>query len=96
MSTTESEFIAATEAVKEALWLQGLMEEIGLMSKPTLLYSDSQSAIHIMKNPTFHNRTKHIHVRMHFIREVIDMGDVEVVKIIIILPIRIKLSAINF
>ncbi|KAL6323281.1 hypothetical protein AAG906_029288 [Vitis piasezkii] len=62
LSTTEAEYIAITEASKELPWM-----------KKYLLYCDSQSAIHLNKNPTFHSISKHIDVRYHWIRDALDM-----------------------
>ena len=57
LSTTEAEFMAATDCIKEALWLQGLLMELGVEAKPALILSDNQSTIHLLKNPTFHDRS---------------------------------------
>ncbi|GKC21018.1 retrovirus-related pol polyprotein from transposon TNT 1-94 [Tanacetum coccineum] len=62
-STTEAEYMAMTEAVKEAIWLQGLFGELGISQKFVMMHSDSQSAIHLAKNQVYHARTKHIDVR---------------------------------
>ncbi|KAL0291599.1 UNVERIFIED_CONTAM: Retrovirus-related Pol polyprotein from transposon TNT 1-94, partial [Sesamum radiatum] len=62
LSTTEAEYIAATEAFKEALWLEGIVNEIGFLKQKVTIFSDSQSAIQLCKNPVFHDRTKHIDV----------------------------------
>lgn len=70
LSTTESEYIAASQCVKELIWLRSIFHEI--LDEKTLkfhLYMDNQSAIRLVKNPEFHKRTKHIDVRYHFIRE---------------------------
>lgn len=70
LSTTEAEFIAASEATKEAMWLRKLLSDIGHESvSPTLLFIDNQSAIKLTRNPEFHRRSKHIDVRYHFICE---------------------------
>ncbi|GJX50460.1 retrovirus-related pol polyprotein from transposon TNT 1-94 [Tanacetum coccineum] len=66
-STTEAEYMAMTEAVKEAIWLQGLFGELGISQKFVMMHSDSQSAIHLAKNQVYHARTKHIDVRYHVI-----------------------------
>ncbi len=68
LSTTEAEYVAVTEAGKVMVWLQGFLEELGQRQKKSILHSDSQSAIFLAKNPTFHSRTKHIQLRYHFIR----------------------------
>ncbi|GJT27796.1 retrovirus-related pol polyprotein from transposon TNT 1-94 [Tanacetum coccineum] len=50
LSTTKTEYIAMTETVKEAIWLQGLLGELGIKQKFVTMHSDSQSAIHLAKN----------------------------------------------
>ena len=81
LSTTEAEYIAVTEAIKEAIWLQGLLSEINVFKGKSIIYTDSQSALHLCKNPVFHERTKHIEVKYHFIRDQISDGVVEVDKV---------------
>jgi len=81
LSTTEAEYVAATEGVKEAMWLRGLIMELGVSQSTTIVYSDSQSAIHLSKNDTYHSKTKHINIKYHFIREVISQGDIVMQKI---------------
>ena len=81
LSTTEAEYIALTEAVKEALWLKGLVTELGLEQESVTVNCDSSSAIQLSKNPKYHERTKHVDVRMHFIREEIRNGVINVIKI---------------
>lgn len=80
LSTTEAEYIAATEACKEAIWLGRLVSDLGIDAVPTL-HSDSMSAIQLAKNPVFHAKTKHIEVRYHFIRGVVEDRSVDLVKI---------------
>ena len=60
LSTTEAEYVAVTKASKKMIWLKGLLRKLGLKQENSVLFSDSQSAIHLAKNPTFHARTKHI------------------------------------
>ena len=81
LSTTEAEYVAATEASKEMIWLQRLMGELGKKHDMGTLYSDSQSAIHLAKNSAFHSRTKHIHLKYHFIRSVLEDGELKLEKI---------------
>ena len=73
--------MAVTEAVKEAIWLQGLVTDLGFKQQEVTVYCDSQSAIHLAKNQVYHSRTKHIDVRFHFIREILDEGDILLQKI---------------
>nr|GEX22596.1 protein kinase-like domain-containing protein [Tanacetum cinerariifolium] len=60
LCTTEVEYMAMAEAVKEAIWLQGLLDELGIKQKFVTMYSNSHSAIHLVKNQVYHARTKHI------------------------------------
>uniref|UniRef100_A0A2N9FN54 Integrase catalytic domain-containing protein n=1 Tax=Fagus sylvatica TaxID=28930 RepID=A0A2N9FN54_FAGSY len=76
MSTTEAEYMAVAEAAKEALWLKGLVKELGLNQGGVQMHCDSQSAIYLAKNQVYHARTKHIDVRFHKIRELIVTGDI--------------------
>ena len=81
LSTTEAEYMAVTEAIKEALWLRGLFGELTLQEGVTTIYCDSQSAIHLTKDQMYHERTKHIDVKYHFIRDIIADKRVLVQKI---------------
>eukprot|EP00253_Pinus_taeda_P019115 PITA_19115 len=72
LSTTKAYYIAATEACKDMLWMQRFLGEIGIKKDKYVLYCDSQSAIHLAKNPTFHSKTKHIDLRYHWIRHVLE------------------------
>lgn len=70
LSTTESEYMAASEAAKELVWLQSLLSELMVVKlQAPVFYMDNQSAIRLVKNPEFHKRTKHIDVAYHSIRE---------------------------
>uniref|UniRef100_A0A2N9H6T1 Integrase catalytic domain-containing protein n=1 Tax=Fagus sylvatica TaxID=28930 RepID=A0A2N9H6T1_FAGSY len=81
MSTTEAEYMAVAEAVKEVLWLKGLVKELGLNQGGVQMHCDSQSAIYLAKNQVYHARTKHINVRFHKIRELIVTGDIILEKV---------------
>ena len=81
LSTMEAEYIAATEGVKEALWLQGLIGEFGFAQDKVEVFCDNQSSLHLCKNAMFHERTKHIDIKLHFIRDVISQGSVVMEKI---------------
>ncbi|KAH9770162.1 hypothetical protein KPL71_012287 [Citrus sinensis] len=70
LSTTEAEYMVATQACKEAIWIQRLLEELGHKQQKIPVFCDNQSALHIARNPAFHFRTKHIGVQYHFVREV--------------------------
>ncbi|XP_062085394.1 secreted RxLR effector protein 161-like [Humulus lupulus] len=81
LSTTESEYIAVTEVIKEALWLRGLLEEVIGYKKTPTMYSDSRSCMHLCKNLVFHDRTKHVEIKYHFIRDKITEGHVSILKV---------------
>lgn len=81
LSTTEAEFIAVTEACKELLYLKRFLKELGCSQKRYVLLCDSQSAIHLGKHPTFHSKSKHIDVRYHWIRDVLDEKLIELEKV---------------
>jgi ATP-binding cassette subfamily B (MDR/TAP) protein 1 len=65
LSTIEAEYIAATEAGKELLWLVRFLLELGMQQEDAIVFCDSQSAIDLSKNAAYHSRTKHIDVRFH-------------------------------
>ena len=81
LSTTETEYMAVTEACEEALWLKGLFVELSDQLQISTLFCDNQSAIFLIKDQMFHERTKHIDVRYHFVREIIARGDIVVSKV---------------
>ncbi|KAH9685060.1 hypothetical protein KPL70_013801 [Citrus sinensis] len=81
LSTTEAEYTTASEAVKEALWLKGLISELGIPQKVVDIHCDNSSAIYLSRNPAHHEKTKHIDIKLHFIRNVISKGVVKMVKI---------------
>ena len=70
-STTEAEYVAAAQAVKEALWLRNLLADLDLAQDggTITIYADNQSAIKLLKNPVVSMRSKHIDVVYHFARE---------------------------
>jgi hypothetical protein len=77
-STAEAEFIAATAAVNQALWLQKLLRDLHMEEEEaTEISVDNQAAIAISNNPVFHGKTKHFNIKLYFIREVQKNGDVK-------------------
>ncbi|GKB44225.1 retrovirus-related pol polyprotein from transposon TNT 1-94 [Tanacetum coccineum] len=81
LSTTKAEYMALTEAVKEAIYLRGLLEELGVKLNIVAVNCKNQNAIHLSRNYVFHERTKHINVRYHFIKEVLEGKTVKVLKV---------------
>ena len=76
LSSTEAEYIAAAHAAKEVVWLRRLLLELKQkVEGPTILAMDNQSAITIARNPEFHDHSKHIEIRHHFLRQKIEEGE---------------------
>lgn len=79
LSTTEAEYMAVCEAVKEAIWLKQLLHDNGYpYEEPTMIKVDNQSAIKLIRNPEFHKRSKHMDVRYHFVREKYVNKDIDI------------------
>lgn len=80
LSTCEAEYVAASSTVCHSIWLRNLLSFLGFVQEgPTEIYVDNKSAIALAKNPVFHERSKHIDTRYHFIREHVSKNDVELV-----------------
>ena len=79
-SSTESEYRALATATTEIIWLQSLFKELGVQLDrgPAVIWCDNMGARSLAANPMFHARTKHIEVDVHFIREKVASGVVEV------------------
>ena len=78
-STTEAEYIAASDAAKEAVWIRNFIQQWGVVpsiTDPVTVYCDNNGAIAQAKEPRSHQRSKHILRRYHLIREIIGRGDV--------------------
>jgi hypothetical protein len=81
LSSTEAEYIALTHASKEAIWLRSLLASIygpSVLSSPSTIHSDNKSAIELVKNNSYHSRTKHIDIRFHYIREIYEAGSIAI------------------
>jgi hypothetical protein len=74
-STTEAEYMALSDALKEGIWLSRMLSDLGIPVAQFIIYCDNKAAIALTANPGKHKHSKHIDVRYHFIRErVIDGG----------------------
>jgi hypothetical protein len=79
-STAEAEFVAATAAVNQAMWLRKILSDLHLDHKEdTKIFVDNQAAIAISHNPVFHGKTKHFNIKLFFLREVQKDGVVTLV-----------------
>ena len=73
LSATEAEYIASSAAAQEAIYLQNLLNEIGIVQKkPTIIFQDNKGSIAMARNFMTTQRSKHIEIRYHFIRECIE------------------------
>ncbi|KAG6521833.1 hypothetical protein ZIOFF_018966 [Zingiber officinale] len=72
LSSAEAEYIAATDAACEAVWLRRILSDVEQKQEaPITIFCDNNSTIAMTKNPVFHARTKHIELRHHFIRDLV-------------------------
>jgi hypothetical protein len=81
LSTIEVEYMEATHASKEAVWLQRLCLGIGLVQQVVRIYCDNQSAIFMAKNSAYHSNTKHIDIQYHFVRDMVEEKKVLLMKV---------------
>ena len=69
-SSTEAEYRALGSVTVEVIWLRHILKDFGIVSTdPTLIFCDNESAIKLATNPIFHERTKHLEVDCHFVRD---------------------------
>ena len=79
LSSTEAEYIALAGAAQEAIWfLQVLREFKFAITAPVLIYEDNQSAIKLVENPVFHKKSKHVDIKYHFVRELVENRTLEI------------------
>ena len=77
-STTEAEYMAASDGAIEGLWIKHFLEELGLWNQPKLiLYEDNKNCIRLAENPEHITKAKHIEIKHHFIRERVERGEIE-------------------
>ena len=83
-STTEAEYIAASEAAEEAVWMKEFISELGVVPSaldPMVIYCDNNGAIANTQEPRSHKKFKHVKRRFHSIREHVADGDVKICKV---------------
>jgi hypothetical protein len=79
LSSTEAEYIALSESSREIMWLRHLYGELGYVQKsPTLLLGDNDGSIAMARNPQFHKRSKHVDIRWHWVRDLVQDGLVNI------------------
>src|SRR6266850_1234621 len=75
LSTAEAEYVVATHATKECIWLHHLTGDIlPPLPESTTLHCDNQAALKLAQDDNYHAQTKHINIRYHFIRDVVKQG----------------------
>ncbi|KAI5425952.1 hypothetical protein KIW84_031685 [Lathyrus oleraceus] len=72
LSTAEAEYIAAGSSCSQLVWMKQMLTEYNVTQNVITLFCDNLSAINISKNPIQHSRTKHIDIRHHFIRDLVE------------------------
>ena len=72
LSTAESEYVAVGNCCSQMLWMNQMIDDYGLQSDGLTVFCDNLSALDISKNPVQHSRTKHIDIRHHFIRDLVE------------------------
>ena len=81
-SSTEAKYRGLASVSSEITWLTHLLQDLQIPhQEPALIYCDNRAAISIASNPTFHERTKHIEIDSHFIRDKIQQGQQKLLTI---------------
>jgi hypothetical protein len=79
LSTAEAEYIALSVAVREAVWLRKLLADLfGNVLDYTIIHCDNQSCVKLSKDPVFHDKSKHIEIKYHYIRDMVQRKEVSV------------------
>lgn len=76
LSSTEAEYVSLSEASKEAIHLKNFLGEILENQEEVIIFNDNQDAGQMTKNPICHGKAKHMDIRYHHIREVVDAGTI--------------------
>lgn len=77
LSSTEAEYVAAGLCACHCVWMKGLLAEMEENTGTITIFCDNSSAIKLSKNPVMHRRTKHIDIRYHYLRELVEKQVVE-------------------
>ncbi|GJW08771.1 hypothetical protein Tco_1571194 [Tanacetum coccineum] len=84
MSATESEYIAASEAAMEAVWIRKFISGLGIVptiNEPLNMYCDNSTAIHYANEPGVQSGARHYHRRYHYVRECVEQGEIRILKV---------------
>lgn len=78
LSSTEAEYMALSDCSRQAMWIKSLLRELGIPMKAFPIYGDNQGSIFISSNPVQERRTKHIDIRYHYVRELVESKEIEI------------------
>ena len=79
VSSTQAKYVALSEAAREACWLKSLYGELGHSQQfPIIIKGNNDGSIAMAKNPQFHSRSKHVAIRWHWVRELVERGEVTI------------------
>ena len=83
LSTAEAEYVAACSASCEAIWLwKRLSDLFDLELDATCIHCDNQSCMKLLENPVFHDKSKHIEIKYHYIRDMVQRGAVKLLYVV--------------
>ena len=78
LSTTEAQYVTSCSDSFEAVWLRKLLSDLfDLQLDATYIYCDNQSCVKLSENPVFHDKSKHIEIKYHYIRDMVQRGAVK-------------------
>lgn len=79
LSSTEAEYVALSEAARETCWLRNLYDELGYTQKyPMVIRGDNDGSIAMAKNHQFHSRSKHVAIRWHWVRDLVEQELIDI------------------
>ena len=78
LSTAEAEYVALSAASQEAIWLQNLLKDFKINVEPMKIYGDNQSSLSMSKASKAHGRAKHIELKYHYIKDMVNSGKINV------------------
>ena len=97
LSTTKAEYVTVCSASFEAIWLKKLLSELfDLPLDATCIFCDNQSCVKLSENPVFHDRSKHIEIKYHYIRDMVQRGAVKLQYVAIDEKIEDVLARVKF
>ena len=79
LSATEAEYMALSDCSRQAVWIQNIFSELGLPKKPTTICADNEGGIFIASNPVQERHTKHIDVRYHYVRDLLEQKRIDTI-----------------